>query len=108
MKYAIAIYLVLFSISVNSEESLCKKVESKGEGHWPLDESKFTKKRANSALESLSKLTNNTSMGADFVSVENELMYIKGYLLKQMTDPKDKEMRKEYCSFIENDAYIHH
>ncbi len=101
-------FLLFWGLPANSEESLCRKIESKGEGHWPLAECAFTKERANRAIEALSKLTNKTSMGADFVSVENELMYIKGYLLKQMTDPKDKEMRKEYCSFIENDAYIRH
>ena len=47
-------------------------------------------------------------MGGDYVNVENELMFIKGYMLKKFTDPKDKTMVNMYCSFIENEAHVIH
>ena len=108
MKIIITLLLITLSSAVFSEETLCKRVESKGEGHWPLPENAFTKERANKALKTLGKFTKNGSMGTDYVKVENELMFIKGYMLKTFLDPKDKVMLKEYCTFIETEAYVKH
>ena len=108
MKTIITILLITLSSSVFSEETLCKVVESRGEGHWPLPEKAFTKERANKALKALEKFTNHGLMGADYINVENELMFIKGYMLKKFTDPNDKTMVNMYCSFIENEAHVIH
>ena len=108
MKIILITTFLLFSITAYCEETLCNKVESRGEGHWPLPEKAFTKERANKALETLAKFTSNGSTGADFAVVENELMYIKGYLLKSFLNSNDKLLLKEYCEFIENEAYVKH
>ena len=108
MKTIITFLLITFSLSIYAEETFCKKIESRGEGHWPLPEKAFTKERANKALKSLKEFTKNGSMGDDYVKVENELMFIKGYMLKIFLNPKDKTMLKEFCSFIENEAYVKH
>ena len=108
MKTIISLIIITFSLNAFGEEALCKKVESRGEGHWPLPEKAFTKERANKALKKLEKFTNHSLKGADYINVENELMFIKGYMLKKFTIPKDKTMVKEYCTFIENEAYVKH
>ena len=108
MKTIIIILLISFSHSIYAEKTLCKIAESRGEGHWPLPEEAFTKERANKALKKLGKFTNQGLMGGDYVNVENELMFIKGYMLKKFTDPKDKTMVNMYCSFIENEAHVIH
>ena len=108
MKTIITFLLITFSLSIYAEETVCKKTESRGEGHWPLPEKAFTKQRANKALKALEEFTKNGAMSADYVKVENELMFIKGYMLKTFLNPKDNSMLKEYCSFIENEAYVKH
>ena len=108
MKYTLSILLIIISFSTYAEETLCKRIESKGEGHWPIPEKAFTKERANQALELLSEFTNKGTMDADYVSAENELIFIKGYMLKAFLRPGDKEMLKEFCTFIETEAYARH
>ena len=108
MKSTLLILLIIVSFSSYAEETLCNKIESKGEGHWPIPEKAFTKERANQALEILSNFTNKGTMDADYVSAENELIFIKGYMLKTFLRLGDKEMLKEFCAFIETEAYARH
>jgi hypothetical protein len=108
MKIIISLLIITFSLNVFGQEALCKKIESQGEGHWPIPEEAFTKERAQKALKTLEDFTAHGSMGADYVKAENELMFIKGYMLKTFLDPKDKVMLNEYCAFIENEAYVRH
>lgn len=59
--------------------SFCTPTESRGEGHWPIPEDGFTSDRASKALESLSVAVQATSLEADFVNLETDLVYVKGY-----------------------------
>ncbi len=123
-----------FSITAHGVE-FCKKVKSQGEGHWPVDESAFTLERANKAASELQKLINaNTTNNKEapypeeLGEMRNHFMMIKGYMLKTMlvrsirskddkkTDKVTREMmeksstylKKDFCDFIENDAYVSH
>ena len=86
-KMKILLFLsILFSWSVNAEESICPKVKSKGEGHWPIPESSFTKEAAKSALEKLDKYISEGTYGMDTVMIDNNFISLKGYLLKSRVE----------------------
>ena len=86
---------------------LCPVVESEGEGHWPLSEDAFTQDRAEMALESLTRAVNGEAVGVDFTTYENDLMYVKGYLLKSNAEVNDTDV-EFLCDFIKSEAYVHH
>ena len=108
MKLLTLLLLFLTSISAYGGVALCNKVESKGEGHWPIREDHFTKSAAYDSLKKLEHFVDEKSPSADYVSIENALIYLKGYVLKKYADPNDEISLKEYCDFIENEAYIRH
>ena len=108
MKLLTLLFLSFASISTYGGVALCNKVESKGEGHWPIREEHFTKSVAYDSLEKLEYIIGEESPSADYVSTENALIYLKGYVLKKYANPNDEVSLKEYCDFIENEAYIRH
>jgi hypothetical protein len=91
------------------------KAETEGEGaRWYIPESAFTKEAANNALQELSAQVNKGVKGRDFL-VENELRMIKGYLYRAYLAEHKKEfgtddvfLRKEFCAFLRNDAFVSH
>ena len=90
-----------------NEGRYCSPVTSAGEGHWPIDEVTFTKERARKALESLSKHINQVDTQMDFVAIDNDLLQVKGYLLRAYA--MDSEiMVQDFCDFIESEAFVQH
>lgn len=87
---------------------MCKEIKSTGEGHWPISEKTFTKERALKATKTLNQLISLNEVVADYVSIENELLYIQGHMLKKYAKKNDEYFVKEYCNFIENEAYVRH
>ena len=95
-------------MSSNAQELLCKEVKSKGEGHWPIPEKAFTKKRYDKAVALLNELSDKEHAVADYTTIENEMIYIEGFFLKLYAESGDKEMKKQFCEFIQNKAYVRH
>lgn len=84
LTFAVAAF-ILTAATLNSRASegrFCSPVASVGEGHWPIDEAEFTKERARKALDSLSKYIDQVDTRMDFVSIDNDLLQVKGYLLR--------------------------
>ena len=102
MKPTIPFLILLLSLNVYSEEQNCPKVESKGEGHWPLPPEAFTESRFNEAVDYLNEIVKVRAEGRDYYNVENELMYIKGYMLKLHNESE------AFCEFIQKEAYVRH
>ena len=105
---AILIVLAVLPVSSNAQELLCKEVKSKGEGHWPIPEKAFTKKRYDKAVALLNELSDKEHAVADYTTIENEMIYIEGFFLKLYAESGDKEMKKQFCEFIQNKAYVRH
>ena len=115
---AILIVLAVLPVSSNAQELLCKEVKSKGEGHWPIPEKAFTKKRYDKAVACgitnvdevalLNELSDKEHAVADYTTIENEMIYIEGFFLKLYAESGDKEMKKQFCEFIQNKAYVRH
>ena len=90
-----------------NESRLCKPVTSHGEGHWPIDEKSFTQAEAMKALEKLSTHVNEVDPRVDFVAIENDLLLVKGYLLKAYALHSDDDV-EYFCEFIQTEAYVRH
>jgi hypothetical protein len=82
---------------------------------WYIPESAFTKEEATKALEELKLQVNSEWDGADFQNVENRLLMIKGYLYrvylagyKKQAGEDDKMLKKEFCRFIREEAFVSH
>ena len=134
MRIIIGLILMLLS-SISFAEEYCTKVQSSGEGHWPIPEDEFNIENANTAIEELKKLISAYSPGSSITpdavylnEVENHQMMIKGYMLKSMLDKYIKKennrtvtenmmeyhkstvgyLKEEFCGFVKHDAYIRH
>ena len=90
------------------------KPEKEGDP-WYIPESAFTKDEANKALNQLQSEINTEWNGPDFVTVENRLKMIKGYLFRlhlegyrKQFGREDKALMEEFCRFIREQAYISH
>lgn len=90
-----------------NESRLCAPVTSHGEGHWPIDEKSFTQAEAMKALETLSTYVNEVDPRPDFVAIENDLLLVKGYLLKDYALHSDDYV-EYFCEFIQTEAYVQH
>jgi hypothetical protein len=82
---------------------------------WYIPESAFTKEEANKAIKELQGQANSEWNGADFISVENRLIMIKGYLFRVYLDDyrkrfgeDDKFTKEEFCRFIREEAFVRH
>jgi hypothetical protein len=102
MKIGILIILILSSVSALGGELGCPKVESEGEGHWSLSPEAFSKERYEEAIHYLNGIVAVNAKARDYINVDNQLMYIKGYMLKL------HEENELFCEFIKNEAYVHH
>lgn len=124
MKNIALIFILLAHSSVASAEKLCPEVVSKGEGHWPIPESKFNIENAVKAKKNLNKtlnkmeshstpLTLNNSIGL-YSEVKNDLIMIEGYILRaQALDSKAKgddngASVKYWCNFYQTQAAVWH
>ena len=81
---------------------------------WYVPESAFTKKAANKALDDLKAQVNSKSVHRDF-AVHNQLIMVKGYLYKKYLAAFEREfgkedtaLKREFCKFIQTQAYISH
>ena len=108
MKILIGFILVALSSICSASETYCDKVESKGEGHWPISEVKFTKERYDQALKFLTEAPDNIKLGMDYVSVETELVFIEGYLIKSSIRKDDPITIDRFCEFVKKEAYVRH
>jgi hypothetical protein len=101
--------------SVAAEDYCPKMPEPKKEGDpWYIEESAFTREAANEAMKDLNAQINGEVSGRDFL-IENDLNMIKGYLYRAYLaqhakdfGSEDTELRKEFCDFLKNEAYVHH
>ena len=103
-----AMLLIPSAAQITSEQAVfCARVESRGEGQMPIPEESFTQSEAFLALDSLSSAVEAATPEADFVSIENDLLRVKGYLLRvyALADSADIE---PFCNFIESEAYVRH
>ena len=89
------------------------KTEKEGDP-WIIPESAFTKEAANKALAELASQINAGLKGRDFL-MENDLRMIKGYLYRahlaeseKESGKVDPELRKEFCQFLTQEAYVEH
>ena len=106
--------ILVFVLSVSTTgvcsalDRYCNEVESKGEGHWPISESEFTKQRYDEAVAFLAGAPEKLEIGMDYARVETELVYIEGYLLKASIFDEDPDAIILFCDFVENEAYVRH
>ena len=123
MKNTAWIFILLIYTSIASAQKLCPEVVSKGEGHWPIPESKFNIENAIKAKTNLNKtlnkmethstpLTLNNSVGL-YSEVKNDLIMIEGYILRaQALDSKasgnNSASVKKWCNFFETQAAVWH
>ena len=108
MRTFLILAAALVPLSVPAVETLCKPVVSTGEGHRPIPEFEFTKAEAERALHSLSEQVERGTLEADFVTFENNLMRVRGYLLRLYAEKGGKSDVEAFCEFIKNEAYLHH
>lgn len=103
------LFLIAFiSSSTFADENICPKVISKGEGNWPIQESAFTKETAKKSLKKLSKFISAGTYGMDSVAIDNELLILRGYLLKSRVKTGMLGSKEEFCRFIKDEAYVQH
>jgi hypothetical protein len=123
MKNMAWIFILLAHSSVASVEKLCPEVVSKGEGHWPISESKFNIENAIKAKKNLNKtlnkmethstpLTLKNSIGL-YSEVKNDLIMIEGYILRaqaldSMANGDNSASVKNWCKFFETQAVVWH
>ena len=106
MKYCLSILVCLYFAPIAEAATYCENVKSRGEGHWPIPEKAFTKKRAIEALGRVSKLAQEKD--GYYEVVENELIYVKGYFLIKSLQSGDKMAKKIFCEFVKTEAYVRH
>lgn len=100
-------YIAIIS-SANANESICPGVTSTGEGNWPIKESSFTKKAAITASNKLAQYISNGTQEIDSVVIDNDILMIRGYLLKSRVDKNILGSKEEFCGFIKHQAYVQH
>jgi hypothetical protein len=102
MKSVFLLVITVFSVNAFGTDISCPKVESRSEGHWPLPAEAFTLERYKKAIEHLNGIVKVNAEGRDYINVENELMYIEGFMLKLHNETT------MFCEFIKNEAYVRH
>ena len=104
------IFLLALSMPtlVNAHENYCNLVEIEEESYMPIPEIEFTKVRYEQALQFLIKAPENIKLGMDFVRIETEMLFVKGYLIKSSIINEDPETIEWFCQFMENEAYVRH
>ena len=107
MKYIVSVIVSFITYSSFASDNLCRSIESGGEGHWPIKESAFNLKNANEALSNLKHYMNNPESEVA-LEAENDWIIIKGYLLKEPALKGHKMDVKDFCNFIEQEAYVRH
>ena len=107
MKIFVIILSSLFTSALASDQ-ICENIKSKGEGHWPMSESAFTEEEAIKAMNKLNKYLTVGTNDIDSVSIDNQLLIIRGYLLKSRAIEEILFAKEEFCDFMYNDAHIQH
>ena len=108
MRNIVGLMILLFAVSVNAEETLCPASTTTGEGNWPIPESAFTKQEALKAIEILKDFVSTGSPDSDYINLENPQIMLRGYLLKLFATPSDIVSVKEFCEFMQKEAYVRH
>ena len=113
---ATCLFSMFFCVSSANAKDYCQPMPKaqKEADPWYIPESAFTKDAANKALRELNSQINKGVKGRDFL-VDNELKMIKGYLYRIYLAEHEKEfrtedssLRKEFCSFLHEKAYVSH
>lgn len=107
MKKIIPIFFVISSLA-SASENICLEEKSKGEGSWPIAELSFTKEAAKKSVEKLKKFISSGTDGMDSEGISNELLMVRGYLLKSRVGTGMLGEKEEFCNFIKNEAYVQH
>ena len=104
------IFLLTLSISIlaNANENYCNLVKIEEESHIPIPEIEFTKIRYEQALKFLIEAPENIKLGMDFVRIETEMLFVKGFLIKSSIRNEDPKTIEWFCQFMENEAYVRH
>jgi len=98
---------MLSSLS-HAEKLLCPKVLSQGEGNWPISESTFTEAAAKEALNKLQIYISLNAPPVDTVIIDNELLMVRGYILKARAGEGLVGSKDDFCRFIKESAYLQH
>jgi len=85
-----------------AQDDYCPQTLSTGEGNYPIRESQFTKKKAESGLKILGLLVKNGIKYKDLAAVKNRLTVVEGYLLKTQVSERNPKAKKIFCDFIKN------
>lgn len=99
--------------------NLCPVTESRGEGHWPIKESVFSKSNSETAILRLSKLILESDEDGNYFArnyavswseaMANEMMIIKGFALRRMAETNYSEREiNVFCDFLINEAHNSH
>lgn len=108
MKKFILISVIFWlSFTVSAQDDYCPQTLSTAEGNYPIRESQFTKKKAESGLKFLGLFVKNGIKYKDLALVKNRLTMVEGYLLKIQVSEKDPDTKKIFCDFIKNKAFLH-
>lgn len=95
-----------FSFTASAQDDYCPQTLSAVEGNYPIRESQFTKKKAESGLKFLGLFVKNGIKYKDLALVKNRLTMVEGYLLKTQVSEKKPETKKIFCNFIKNKAFL--
>ncbi len=100
----------LCSVTCFASDPYCEPVEAKGEGHWPIPEEKFTELNAMQAIEKLSMSIKDAESEyfEPFPRNENDLLMIRGFLLKSSIGKYNGWGLDEFCRFIKEEAFVRH
>ena len=107
MKVFLLLAILLSSFATASED-ICSKIGGASEGNWPIPESAFTEQAAEKSLAILKQFVSNGTYGLDSVSIDKELIIIRGYLLKSRVSTNMPGTKQEFCNFIRKEAYVQH
>ena len=114
---------LLFSALITAQSALastiCTPTESKGEGHWPIEEKVFSKSNAEASILSLGKLMLESEEKDEYFAenyaiswseaVANEMVIVKGFTLKKLAEKEKSELAiNNFCEFLEKEAFVSH
>ena len=107
MKILIFILFLISSPAI-AGNLICPKQISKGEGSWPIPESSFTKEAAQVAMRKLNLYLSKGTSDMDSVMIDNQILMVRGYLLKERVKDGVPDAKEEFCEFLKNDAFVQH
>ena len=85
------------------------------EGPWIIKEEHFTEQRALKAAQQLEEFVTSGTEGIDWVSIENDLTMVRGYLFRDYLrwyasafGHPDADVLAEFCEFVVKEGRVKH